>query len=266
MIEKAKDAVEVRTVVLDAILAEQVDIDRQTGRVWFGEDIAEDLMKVKFAHGTIANVAKTDRGISVMTFIRWNAQEIYDMEEEEEERHKITYATPEMLKKFAKKQRLPPTSYDTGNRVLSTYSLFLKILLGTRSPHRKGVERVRAGLLSLSEREELVGADYLAHVFWLVLDDSCRHFSSPLTPEAVRARYFKVRAVRLPGTTLFRLADKIACQVVLLSQTIPKQWLGRGTAAAAGYQALGGARSESYNVPGVWQPPRRHRHTHLRKD
>ena len=179
---------EVRTVVLDAIRAEQVDIDRQTGRVWFGEDISEDIMKVKFAHGRIANVAKTDRGISVMAFIRWNAQEIYDMEDKEEERHKINQVTPEMLKKFSKKQRLPPTTYDTGNRVLSTYSLFLKILLGTRSPHRKGVERVRTGLLSLRERKELLGADYLAHVFFPVLDDSCRHFSTPLTPEAVRAR------------------------------------------------------------------------------
>ena len=254
-IEKAKDAVEVRTLVIDAIRAEQIDIDKHTSRVWFGEDIAEDIMKVRFSHGSIANVAKTDRGISVMTFIRWTAQEIYDMEEEEEERHKITHVTAEMLKKLAKKQRMPPTSYDTGIRVLATYSLFLKVLLGTRSPHRKGVEKVRASLLSLSEREELVGADYLAHVYWLILDDSCRHFSQPLTPEAVRARYFNAGSVLLPGTTLNRLADKMACQDVLLSQTIPKQWLGRGTAAAAGYQALGGSRGESYNFPGVWQPP-----------
>ena len=225
-IEKAKDAVEVWTLVIDAIRAKQVDIDKHTSRVWFGEDIAEDIMKVGFAHGSIANVAKPDRGISVMIFIRWTAQEIYDMEEEEEERHKITHVTAEMLKKLAKKQRMPPTTYDTGIRLLETYSLFLKVLLGTKSPHLKGVERVRAGLLNLSEREELVGADYLAHVYWLILDDSCLHFSTPLTPDAVRARYFDDGSVILPGTTLNRLADKIACQEVLLSQTIPKQWLG----------------------------------------
>ena len=55
--------------------------------------------------------------------------------------------------------------------------------------HKQGVGAVRAGLLNMSDQEENVGSDCLAHVFWGVLDDSCRHFSNPLSPEAAQVRY-----------------------------------------------------------------------------
>ena len=80
-----------------------------------------------------------------------------------------------------KKQRLPPTLYDTANRVLSTYSLFLKTLFGIKETQKRGRDEVRAGLLNMSDQEENVGEDCLAHVFWGVLDNSYSHFSNPLT-------------------------------------------------------------------------------------
>ena len=44
-----------------------------------------------------------------------------------------------------------------------------------KAPHKLGVDTVQGGLLNMSEQEENVGADCLAHVFWKVLDNSCRH-------------------------------------------------------------------------------------------
>ena len=82
------------------------------------------------------------------------------MEEAELEKQRINRITPEIVKKFQKKQRLPPTSYDTASQVLSTYSLLLKILFGMKAPHKQGVDAVQAGLLNMSEQEEC-----LAHVF-----------------------------------------------------------------------------------------------------
>ena len=75
-----------------------------------------------------------------MFFIRWTAEEIWDMEEADLEKQRINYITPEILKKFDKKQRLPPTLYDTANRVLLTYSLFLKTMFGMKAPHKRGVD------------------------------------------------------------------------------------------------------------------------------
>ena len=63
----------------------------------------------------MANMAKTERGILIMVFIRWTAQEIWDMEEAELEKQCINHITQELLKTFQKKQRLPPTSYVTAN-------------------------------------------------------------------------------------------------------------------------------------------------------
>ena len=59
-----------------------------------------------------------------------------------------------------------------------TYSLFLKTRFVMKAPHKQGMDTVRAGLLNISEQEENVGEDCLAHVFWGVLDKSCRHFSN----------------------------------------------------------------------------------------
>ena len=90
-------------------------------------------------------------------------------------------------------------SYDTANRVLSIYSLFLKTFFGMKSPHKQGVDAVRAGLLNMSEQEENLGADCMVHVFWGVLDYICRHFSNPLSPEAARAIYMDPKSVQLTG-------------------------------------------------------------------
>ena len=109
-------------------------------------------------------------------------------------------------------------------------------------PHKQGVEAVRYGLLNMSEQEETVGADFLAHVFWGVLDDSCRHFSNPLSPEAARTRYMDPESVRLPGTRLGNIAEKLAFNEPLINLSVPRQWLVRGATAAAGYQSVGPIR------------------------
>ena len=44
-------------------------------------------------------------------------------------------------------------SYDIKNRVLLTYSSFLKILLGMEESHKKSVDSVQACLLNMSEQE-----------------------------------------------------------------------------------------------------------------
>ena len=54
------------------------------------------------------NIGKTERAISIMVFILWTAQEIWDMEEAELEKQRINHITPEFLKKL--KKRLPSTS------------------------------------------------------------------------------------------------------------------------------------------------------------
>ena len=56
-------------------------------------------------------------------------------------------------------------SYDTENRVLSTYYLFLKILFGVKAPHKRAMDAVQDGLLNMSEQEENMGEDCLAHIF-----------------------------------------------------------------------------------------------------
>ena len=42
-IEKARDATEVRTIVVTPINEQQFDIYRQSSRMWFGDDVAEDI-------------------------------------------------------------------------------------------------------------------------------------------------------------------------------------------------------------------------------
>ena len=46
---------------------------------------------------------KTERGILIIVFIRWTAQEVWDMEEAELEKQRINHITPEILKKIQKK-------------------------------------------------------------------------------------------------------------------------------------------------------------------
>ena len=119
-----------------------------------------------------------------------------------------------------------------------------------KEPHKQGVDAVQAGLLNMSEQEKNVEADFLAHVFWGVLDDICRHFSNPLSPEAAQARYMDTKSVWLHGTRLGHMADKLACNEPLMNVSVPRKWLGRGATASAGDQSLGPIRK----YQGVWQP------------
>ena len=101
------------------------------------------------------------------------------------------------------------------------------------------MDMVRAGLLNMSEKEENLGADFLAHVLWLVIDDSCRYFINPLSPESAQARYMDPKSVLLPGTRLVHMADKLACNKPLMNVSVPRQWLERGVTATEGYQSVG---------------------------
>ena len=93
-IEKARDATEMRTIVVTVIKEQQLDVDIQSSRVWFSDDVAEDIWKCRFTYGPMANMAKTERGISIMVFVRWTAQEIWEMEEAELEQQCINRITP----------------------------------------------------------------------------------------------------------------------------------------------------------------------------
>ena len=75
-IEKARDETEVPTIVVISIKEQQVDVDKQSSLVWFGDDVAEDIWKCRFTYGPMENMAKTEQGILIMVFIRWTAQEI----------------------------------------------------------------------------------------------------------------------------------------------------------------------------------------------
>ena len=99
-IEKAHDATEVHTIVVTKIKEQQVDIDRQSIRAWFSDDVAEDIWKYRFTYGPMENMTKTERGILIMVFIRWTAQKIWDMEEVDIEKQHINHITPEVLERF----------------------------------------------------------------------------------------------------------------------------------------------------------------------
>ena len=67
--------------MVTTIKEEQVDVDRESIRVWFGNAVAEDIWKCRFAYRPMANMAKNEQGLSIMVFIRWTAQEIWEMVE-----------------------------------------------------------------------------------------------------------------------------------------------------------------------------------------
>ena len=113
-------------------------------------------------------------------------------------------------------------SYDTATRVISTYSLFLKTLFGMKAPYKWGVDAVRSGLVYMSDQEENLGADFLTHVFWGVLENRCRHFSNTLSPEAAQARNVDPKSVRLTGTRLDHMADKLAYNNPLMNVSVPR--------------------------------------------
>ena len=120
-----------------------------------------------------------------------------------------------------------------------------------KTPHKGGVDGVQAGLLNMSDQEENVGADCLAHVFWGVLDDICMHFSNLLSPEAAQASYMNPKSFRLPGTRLGHMAEKLACNEPLMNVSVPRQLLGRGATAASGYQSV----RHISKYQGGWKPP-----------
>ena len=47
------------------------------------------------------------------------------------------------------------------------------------------------------------------------------------------------KSVRLPGTRMIHMADKLACNKPLMNVSVPRQWLGRVGTAAAEYQSVG---------------------------
>ena len=100
------------------------------------------------------------------------------------------------------------------------------------------MDAVQARLLNMSGQEGNVWADFLAHVFWGALDDSYRQFRSPLSPEAAIARYMNQKSVWLPRTRLGHMDEKLACNESFMNMSVPRQWLGRGATAAAGYNSV----------------------------
>ena len=96
-----------------------------------------------------------------------------------------------------------------------------------------------------------MGVDCLAQVFWVVLDDSCRHFSNPISPEVAQARYMDPESVQLLGTRLGHMAEKLACNKPLMNVSVPIQWIGRVATSAAGYQSVGPISKYQCG----WQPP-----------
>ena len=144
--------------------------------------------------------------------------------------------------------------YNTANRVLSTYSLFLETFFGMKAPHKQGVDTLRSGLLNMSEQEENVGEDCLAHVFGGHLakasGTSETRFHQKKHNQA-QSRYMDPKSVRLPGTRLGHMVKKLTCNEPFMKSSITIQWLGRGATAAAGYQSVGPNRK----YQGGWQPP-----------
>ena len=89
--------------------------------------------------------------------------------------------------------------------------MFLKTLFGMKVPQKQGVNAVQDGIINMSDQEKHLGGGCLAHVFWGVLDNICRHFSNTISPEAAQARYMDPESVWLPGTRLNHMAETLAC-------------------------------------------------------
>ena len=86
--------------MVNVIMEQKVDVDRQSIRVWFGNDVAEVIWKFRFTYESMTNTEKTQRGIWIMVFIRWTAQNIWDMQEAELDKQCINHIMPEILKTF----------------------------------------------------------------------------------------------------------------------------------------------------------------------
>ena len=77
-----------RTIVASKMKEQQfdVDVDRQYSWVWFGDDVSEVIWICRFTYGPMENMAKTERSISIIVFIRLTTQEIWYMEKAELEK------------------------------------------------------------------------------------------------------------------------------------------------------------------------------------
>ena len=80
--------------------------------------------------------------------------------------------------------------------------MFLKILFGMKAPHKRGVYAKTAELLIMSEQEDNLEVDFMAHLFWRVLYNSCRKFSNLISPKEAQVIYMDPESVRLLGTIL----------------------------------------------------------------
>ena len=69
--------------------------------------------------------------------------------------------------------------------------------------------------------------DCLSRVLWGVIDNICRHFINPLSPETAQAIYMDPESFQLPGTRLDNMAEKLACNKPLTNVSVPIKWLGR---------------------------------------
>ena len=75
-------------------------------------------------------------------------------------------------------------------------------------------------------------------MFWGLIDDSYRHLRNTISPKAAQARYMYPKSVRLPGTRLGHMAEKLEWNEPLMNMSVPRQWFGRGAIAALGYQSV----------------------------
>ena len=75
-------------------------------------------------------------------------------------------------------EKTMPISNVVLHRKSSSVDLFLvpEEIFFNEGAKKRGVGAIQSGLLKMSEQEENMGADCLAHVSWGILDDICRHF------------------------------------------------------------------------------------------
>ena len=108
-----------------------------------------------------------------------------------------------------------------------------------KAPHKRGVDAVQDILRNISEQEENMGDNFLAHMFWGVLENSCRHFSNPLSPEAAQVRYIYTEKFRLPSTRLGHIAKNLAYNKPSMNVLVQRQCIGRGATSEVRYQSVG---------------------------
>ena len=102
-----------------------------------------------------------------------------------------------------------PTSDVVRHRKLGAVDLLLVLenFIWYEGATKKWHGRGKSGVAKHERAGWNVGADCLAQVFWGVLDDSCRHFSNTISPEAAWSRYMDPESIRLPGTRLDHMSE-----------------------------------------------------------